>query len=311
MAEFDSNYYEKKYLKYKKKYLELVGGRLHEQIWQGKIEGSNEWKDIDIDALRYELGNKLDNIQYSYLSPEQLTVKRYIEIKNIYTGEQIELENKLKKSPDELSPEERSKIETRLKLVLQNKQNKQKQSRLLNELELEREKNLSSEIQSLLQFTQPSDEQSNLLFKQTPQIRDSIRLKLKNDLLKLCPNCKEFRKIIFIEKNDNVSDTWQMCSDSENKIWTDCLPEKNLELKTKTSMLKLETKSTNASSPLYYYISDINNRFSKATVKFRKFYAIPKPDMYKSSNSISKMYGLVGLGEYLKSKQDGYRMYKP
>jgi len=214
MAEFDSNYYEEKYLKYKKKYLELVGGRIGDTIWQVETEELDVWNDID-------------------------------------------MRDKLKKL-----------LQSKLELKL----NKEMQERLL------KYKKDPGYAKGLGEITSTEERELKKKLEHDTTVEQEIEILLKSPLSyikKLCEECKKYRRIKIIEKDDvNSEFTWQMCSDPGNKKWTDLKSDKN----PKTLNLILE-KSKNISSPLYYYTNSIyNNGLANMGLtdritdgKFRKF----------------------------------------
>ena len=90
------------------------------------------------------------------------------------------------------------------------------------------------------------------------------------------------RKIQFIIKDSNKSNTWQENYDEGTYRWIDCTPERNNEINTKNFLNKLIPEKMTQNQPLYYIKSSILNTFIINNNKFRKFYIIPESDMYKN-----------------------------
>ena len=164
MSEFDSNYYNKKYLKYKLKYLELVGSGFNNTFWQGQLGDDpnlNIWYDIPLKNFN----------------------------KSTY------------------------------KLILDGR---------LTEI--------------------------------------TINNRIYNHL----------RKIRFIEKNNDATQTWQETSDEGTYKWIECSLARNIEINNKTFLNQLIPEVSTAAHPLYY----IKNSWYNSSNKFRKFSIIPETEMY-------------------------------
>jgi len=147
MAEFDSNYYEKKYLKYKKKYLELVGGKLDETIWQYKIEGDNVWKDIDIIE-----GNIIDEEVKSL-------VKKFRRNQEILEREKYE-ESQEKKIYESTNAKEEYKI-------------------------------IKRRVDQKVEQYQSNED---------GRLEEQLNIEIPKKILELCKYCKEYRRIMIMEK---------------------------------------------------------------------------------------------------------------
>ena len=182
MSEFNNEHFAYKYLKYKKKYLELSGGNFDDTFWQAKLVDDTWLKEAD--------KSKLDV---------------WYEIPFYY-----------------------------------------------------RQSNIHGNIYS-----------TNLI-KEYKLKEITIR---NNQYINI-------RKIQFINKDSDKSNTWQVTSDEGTDRWIDCTPERNTEINTKKFLDQLIPEKHTRRKPIYYIKYSILNPIITNNNKFRKFYIIPESDMY-------------------------------